>query len=168
MTISMYAASVPALLQMLGSLSIVLKKTEAHAKENGKTDADFLQDRLIEDMLPMVKQVQIACDHAKAAMARISGQENPKFEDNETTFAELQDRIARTAAFVKSFKPADLDGHEDVSVVVRYPGAEINFKAQDYLVNYALPNFYFHVSMAYAIARKNGVPVGKGNYMGRE
>ena len=168
MTISMYAASAPALLQMLGSLSIVLKKTADYAKENGKSDADFLQDRLIDDMLPMVKQVQIACDHAKAAMARISGQENPKFDDSETTFAELQDRIARTADFVKGFTPADLDGHEDVSVIVRFPGNELTFKAQDYLVNYALPNFYFHVSMAYAIARKNGVPVGKGNFMGRE
>lgn len=168
MTISMYAASAPALLQMLGSLSIIVKKTEAFAKENGKSDADLLQDRLIGDMHPFVKQVQIACDHAKGAMARISGMQNPVFEDAETTFDELQERIARTAEFVKSFKPADLDGHEDVSVTIRYPGAELNFKAQDYLVHYALPNFYFHVSMAYAIARKNGVSVGKANFMGRE
>lgn len=168
MTISMYAASAPAFLQMLGSLAIVLKKTEAFAKEQSKAPEAILQDRLIDDMHPMVRQVQIACDHAKGAMARISGKDNPRFEDTETTFAELHERIARTADFVKSFKPSDLDGHEDVSVTIRYPGAELNFKAQDYLIHYALPNFYFHVSMAYAIARKNGVPVGKANFMGRE
>jgi uncharacterized protein len=168
MTISLYSASAPAFLQMLGTLSIVLKKTEAHAAEHQLDIADILKDSLIEDMLPMTRQVQIACDHAKAAMARISGQENPKYEDSEVSVADLQARIAKTVAFVKSFKSSDLDGQEERPITIKIPNNEMVFPAQTYLVNYALPNFYFHTSMAYAIARKNGVPIGKGHFMGRE
>lgn len=167
MTISLYQASVPALLQMLGALSIVLTKTDEFAKSKGSDVSAILNDRLIDDMLPMIKQVQIACDHAKGAMARMSGKENPKFEDNETTIADLQARVAKTVDFVKSFKPADIDGQEDRSVTIKLPTTEMTFPAQSYLVNYGLPNFYFHTSMAYAIARKNGVPLGKANFMGR-
>jgi uncharacterized protein len=105
MTISLYQAGVPAILQMLDSLAITLKKTEEHANTGGMDAASILNDRLIADMLPMIKQVQITCDHAKGAVARVSGQENPKFEDTETTIAELQQRIAKTAEFVKSFNP---------------------------------------------------------------
>ena len=168
MTISLYTASAPALLQMLGTLSIVLKKTEDHAKANNLDIAAILNDSLIADMLPMARQVQIACDHAKGAMARMSGKDNPKFEDTETTIAELQARVAKTVAFVKSFKPSDLDGQEERPVTIKIPNNEMTFPAQTYLINYAFPNFYFHTSMAYAIARKNGVPIGKSNFMGRE
>ncbi len=168
MTISLYAATVPALLQMLTSLSITLKKTEEFAKSKGMDAGTILGDRLIEDMLPMARQVQIACDHAKGAMARISGTDNPKFEDSEKTVAELQARIAKTVEFVKSFKASDLDGQEDRAITIKAAGNEMTFPAQTYLVNYALPNLYFHTSMAYAVARKNGVPLGKMNFMGRE
>lgn len=168
MTISLYAATVPALLQMLNSLSITLKKTEEFAKSKGVDAETILADRLIEDMLPMTRQVQIACDHAKGAMARISGKENPKFEDTEKSVAELQARIGKTVEYVKSFKASDLDGQEDRPVTIKLPNNEMTFPALTYLVNYGLPNFYFHTSMAYAIARKNGVPVGKSNFMGRE
>jgi uncharacterized protein len=168
MTISLYGASAPALLQMLGTLSIILTKTEAHANASNLDAATILNDRLITDMLPMIRQVQIACDHAKAAMARISGQENPKFEDDETTTAQLQARVAKVMTFVKSFKHADLDGQEERVVTIKIPNNEMSFSAQTYLVNYALPNLYFHTSMAYAIARKNGVALGKMNFMGRQ
>jgi uncharacterized protein len=168
MTISLYSASAPVFMQMLGTLSIVLKKTEAHANAHNLDISTILNDSLIEDMLPMVRQVQIACDHAKAAMARISGQENPKFEDNETTIAELQARVAKVLDYVKSFKPAELDGQEERAITIKIPNNEMTFPAQTYLVNYALPNFYFHTSMTYAIARKNGVALGKMNFMGRE
>jgi uncharacterized protein len=168
MSISLYGASVPAILQMLGSLSITLKKTEAFAASKGTDAKTILMDSLIEDMLPMSRQVQIACDHAKGAMARISGKDNPKFEDDEKTVAELQARIAKTVEFVKSFKASDLDGQEERPVTIKLPNSEMTMPAQTYLTNYALPNFYFHTSMAYAIARKNGVPLGKSNFMGRE
>jgi uncharacterized protein len=167
MTISLYQASVPAILQMLGSLAITLKKTEAHAAAKGLDVLTILNDRLIDDMLPMIKQVQIACDHAKGAVARASGKDNPKFDDSEQTIAELQARIARTSEFVKSFKPSDIDGREDETVTLKLQ-TEMKFPAQVYLVNFALPNLYFHASMAYGIARKNGVPLGKPNFMGRE
>jgi uncharacterized protein len=167
MTISLFSACVPALLQMLGSLSIVLKKTEDYAQAN-KTDVSaILNDSLIADMLPMTRQVQIACDHAKGAVARISGKDNPRFEDNEKTVAELQARIAKTVEFAKSFMPSDMDGQEERPITIKTSNSEMTFPAQTYLVNYAFPNFYFHTSMAYAIARKNGVPLGKANFMGR-
>ena len=101
-------------------------------------------------------------------MARVSGKENPRFEDTEKTIAELQARIAKTVEFVRSFKASDLDGREDSQVTIKVGAGEMTFPAQTYLTNYALPNFYFHTSMAYAIARKNGVPLGKANFMGRE
>jgi uncharacterized protein len=167
MTISLYQASVPAILQMLGSLAITLKKTEAHTAENKIDAATILNDRLIDDMLPMIKQVQIACDHAKGAVARISGKDNPKFEDSEQTIADLQARIAKTSEFVNSFKASDIDGREDETVTLKLQ-TEMHFPAQVYLVNFALPNLYFHSAMAYGIARKNGVPLGKPNFMGRE
>ncbi len=168
MTISLYSASVPALLQMLGTLSIVLKKTEEHANASKLDVSTILNDSLVADMLPMSRQVQIACDHAKGAVARISGRDNPKFEDNEKTIAELEARVAKTVEFVKSFKPADLDGQEERPITIKIPNSEMTLPAQAYLVNYAFPNFYFHTSMAYAIARKNGVPLGKANFMGRD
>lgn len=168
MTISLYNACAPALLQMLNTLSIVLKKTAAHAKEHGLEESVLINERLIADMLPMTRQVQIACDHAKSAMARISGQENPKFEDDETTIAQLLARVEKVVTYVKSFKPSDLDGQEERMITIKIPNSEMSFPASTYLVNYALPNLYFHTSMAYAIARKNGVGLGKANFMGRE
>jgi uncharacterized protein len=168
MTISLYSASAPAFIQMLGTLSIVLKKTEEHAIAHKLDATTILGESLIADMLPMTRQIQIACDHAKGAMARISGKENPKYEDFEKTIVELQARISKTIEFVKSFKPSDLDGQEERLVTIKIPNNEMTFPAQAYLVNYAFPNFYFHTSMAYAIARKNGVALGKANFMGRE
>ena len=168
MTISLYQASVPAILQMLGSLAIILKKTEVHAAEKGIDAATILNERLIEDMHTMTRQIQIACDHAKGTVARISGKDNPRFEDTETTVAELQTRIAKTADFVKSFAASDIDGREDHPVTIKLPNTEMTFPAQTYLINYALPNVYFHTSMSYAVARKSGVPLGKANFMGRE
>ncbi len=168
MSISLSGASLPAIVQMLGSLSITLKKTEAFAASTGVDPQTILSGRLIDDMLPMSRQVQIACDHAKGIVARLSGKENPKFEDTETTVAELEARIAKTLEFVKSFNPSEIDGQEERPITIKLPNSEMTLPGQTYLVNYALPNLYFHASMAYAIARKNGVPLGKGNFMGRE
>ena len=168
MSISLYGASVPAILQMLGTLSIILKKTAAHAALKGVEPKTILDDSLIEDMHTMTRQVQIACDHAKGTVARLSGKDNPRFEDNEATIEELLARVAKTADFVKSFKPSDIEGQEERPITIKLPNGEMTFPAQTYLTNYGLPNLYFHTSMAYAIARKNGVPLGKANFMGRE
>ena len=166
MTISMYQASVPVFVRMLGTLSKLLDKAQAHAEAKKFDVASLISFRLYPDMLPFSKQVQIACDAAKLCCVRISGVEAPKFEDNETTIAELKERIAKTIAYLESVPRDALDGSEEKPVIVKVAGNEINFRAQDYLLNFATPNMYFHITTAYAILRHNGVEVGKGNYLG--
>jgi uncharacterized protein len=118
-------------------------------------------------MLPMVKQVQLVTDFAKGTVCRLAGREIPKFDDTETTIAELQARVSKTAELVKSFKASEIDGQEEREITLKVGPSDMTFPGQTYLVNFALPNLYFHASMAYAIARKNGVPLGKANFMGR-
>jgi hypothetical protein len=167
MSISMYAASVPVFKQMLNALSAVLAKAEAHAQSK-KIDAGVLpQARLAPDMFSLIRQVQIACDFAKGAPARLAGAEVPSWDDNEQTFADLQARIAKTLAFLDTFKPADIDGSEERPILLA-PGTprERTFAGQPYLLSYALPNFFFHTTTAYAILRHNGVELGKKDFMG--
>jgi len=167
MTISMYSASVPVIRQMLGSLSAILQRAQEHAAERGIDPDAYLQARLFPDMFPLLRQVQIACDFAKGVSARLADVEVPSYEDNERDFAELQARIAKTLAFVDGLEPALFEGAEDRDVVLR-PGTpkERRFGGQDYLVRYGLPQFFFHVTTAYAILRHNGLAIGKRDYMG--
>lgn len=166
MTLSMYQASVPRFANMLGNLSSILDKAQAHV-EAKKLDASTLTTyRLFPDMLPFTRQVQIACDTAKGAVARLAGVENPSHEDNEKTIAELQARIAKTLAFIQSVSPAQIDGSEDRDIVVRRGETETHYKGMQFLLGSALPNLYFHVTTAYNILRHNGVEIGKRDYLG--
>ncbi len=167
MTISMYQASVPVFKQMLGALSAVLAKAEAHAETKKIAPEALLQARLYPDMFPLLRQVQIACDFAKGVSARIAGVDVPAYEDTEAGFAELQARIAKTLAFVSGLEAAQIDGSEERRIVTQAgtPKEKI-FNGQSYLLNYGLPHFFFHTTTAYAILRHNGVEVGKKDYIG--
>ncbi|MDW5443446.1 DUF1993 domain-containing protein [Polaromonas sp. SM01] len=167
MTLSMYQASVPVFKQMLGGLSAVLAKAEAHATAKKIDPNALLQARLYPDMFAMLRQVQVACDFAKSVSARIAGVDVPSFEDKEETFADLQARIAKTLAFVESLSAAQIDGSEERKIVTQAgtPKEKI-FSGQSYLLNYGLPHFFFHTTTAYAILRHNGVEVGKKDYIG--
>jgi len=162
----MYQASAPRFVNTLKNLSAILDKAQAHA-EAKKIDPLVLSNaRLFPDMLPMKRQVYIACDTAKNAVARIAGVEPPKHEDVEETFAELKARIAKTIDFIQTFKPAQIDGSEDKVIHLKLGQREVDFKGMQYLLGHALPNFYFHVVTAYDILRHNGVEVGKRDYLG--
>jgi len=166
MTLSMHQASAPRFARMLRNLSAILGKAQAHC-EAKKLDAAALTGyRLYPDMFAFTRQVQIACDQAKGAMARLAGVEPPKHEDTEQTFAELQARIAKALDFVESVKPAQLEGSEAREIVLKLRSGELKFKGVDYLFNHAYPNFYFHVTTAYAILRHNGVELGKKDFVG--
>lgn len=158
-----YTYTVPVFVKSLGGLKNVLTKAEAFAKEKGTSDADFLADRLAPDMFPLSQQVQIACDNAKGATARLSGTEAPKFEDSETTFAELQSRIDKTLAFVQSVPESAFASAADRQVVLPY-FADKYLTGFDYAREYAIPNFFFHLVTAYALVRKSGAPIGKADY----
>jgi hypothetical protein len=164
----MYTTSVPALKQLLGGLDAILKKAEAHAEAKKIQPAVLLQARLFPDMFPLVKQVQIACDFAKGMAARLAGVDVPAHEDNEQTFAELYARIEKVLSFIESVDPSAFEGSEAREIVLR-PGTprELKLPGQAYLVHYALPQFYFHVTTAYAILRHNGVEIGKMDYIGK-
>lgn len=166
MTISMYQASVPVFQKSLTALKGVLAKGAAHAIEKKIEESVFLGSRLAPDMFPLTRQVQIAADFGKGPIARLAGVELPKYEDTETTFAELAARIDKTLAFIGAFKPEQIDGQEDRDIELTIGGKPVNFKGQPYLLHFALPNFYFHMSMAYAILRHNGVAVGKRDFVG--
>ncbi len=167
MSLSLYDVSIPALTLGLTNLSAILDKAAAHA-EAKKLDPKVLADaRLIADMFPLKRQVQIACDTAKGAAARLAGVEIPKHEDNEQTLAELKQRIAVTLAFVSSFSAQQINAGEGREVVLKFPSITLSFSAPDYVAKFVLPNFYFHVTAAYAILRKNAVDVGKNDYLGK-
>ncbi|QZA79117.1 DUF1993 domain-containing protein [Deefgea tanakiae] len=167
MPISMYSASVPVFKQMLLALADVLAKAEAHAKANGIDAETLLQARLAPDMFPLVRQVQIACDFAKSVPARLAGVEVPSYEDSEQNFAELQTRISNTLAVVEGFSAAQIDGSEDLEVVLRAgTPKEKKLNGQTYLLSYGLPQFFFHITTSYALLRHHGVEIGKRDYMG--
>ncbi|MES2686901.1 MAG: DUF1993 domain-containing protein [Pseudomonadota bacterium] len=167
MTLSMYQASVPVFRQMLGALSAVLAKAEAHAAAKKIEPNALLQARLYPDMFALLRQVQIACDFAKGVSARLAGVEVPGFEDKEETFADLQARIEKTLAFMGSLEASQIDGSEERRIVTQAgtPKEKI-FSGQSYLLNYGLQHFFFHTTTAYAILRHNGVEVGKKDYVG--
>ncbi len=166
MTISMYQASVPRFVNILGNLSAILDKAQAHVDAKKLDPAALTSYRLFPDMLPMTKQVQIACDTAKGVVARLAGMEIPAYEDNEKTLAELRARIAKTVAFIQTVTPAQIDGSEDKEIVIKRGDKETRYKGMQFLLGHALPNFYFHVTTAYNILRHNGVEIGKRDYLG--
>lgn len=166
MSISMYQTSVPVFVRGLTNLKGILVKGAAHAAAKKIDEAVFLNARLFPDMLPFARQIHIASDFARGTVARLSGEEPPKWEDNEATFAELIARVDRTIAAVKGFTTAQVDGSETRSVTRQVRGEPKVFTGINYLLQYSLPNFYFHTTTAYAILRSNGVEVGKGDFIG--
>jgi uncharacterized protein len=166
MSLSMYQASVPVINQMLGSLKRVLEKGAEHAAMKKFDPSNLIQARLIADMLALPKQVQIACDAAKFAVARLGGVEAPKFDDSETTFEQLIERIDKTLAFIASVPAAQIDGTEDKDLSIPVGPNKMDMKGQRYLLQFALPNMYFHVTTAYALLRMNGVEVSKRDFLG--
>ncbi len=166
MNISMYQASVPRFVNILGNLSNILEKAQAHVEAKKIDGATLINYRLYPDMLPMIVQVQIACDTAKGVVARLAGIDIPVFEDNEKTLPELKARVAKTIAFIQTITPAQVDGTEDKAIVTKRGDKETHYKGMQFLLGHATPNFYFHISMAYAILRHNGVEIGKRDYLG--
>ena len=161
----MYQTSVPRFANMLKNLSAILDKAQVHAEARKIDPAVLLNSRLYPDMLPMKRQVQIACDTAKGAAARLAGVEVPKHEDTEETFAELRARIAKTIDFIQTLKPAQIDGSEEKNIRLKLGQREVDYKGMQYLLGHALPNFYFHVTTAYDILRHNGVELAKRDYL---
>ncbi|MEW9808209.1 DUF1993 family protein [Mesorhizobium sp. ZMM04-5] len=164
----MYDVSVPVFSERLKALGIVLAKAEANAVERKIDPQTFLTARLAPDMLTLTSQVQIATDSAKGAPCRLAGREVPRYEDNETTFAELHARLAKTRDLLATFTPADFEGSDERTIAMKLGSYDIQMPGLRYLLDVAMPNFYFHVTTAYAILRHNGVPLGKANFLGRE
>ena len=163
----MYQTSVPVFKQLLNSLSAILTKAEAYATVKKFEPAVLLNARLYPDMFPLIRQVQVAADFAKSVSARLAGVEVPAYEDTEQTFADLQARISKTLEFIESLTPAQFEGSETRQILLRSgtPKEKI-LLGHNYLNNYGLPQFFFHVTTAYAILRHNGLEVGKGDFMG--
>ena len=166
MSISMHSASVPVFVRMFGNLSLWLDKAEAHATAKKFDPQVYLTARLAPDMLPFTKQIQIACDAAKFGVARLAGVDAPKFDDTEASLAELRVRIQKTVEFVRSVPASQIDGTEAKDVVVPRRDGSITLKGEFYLKHFVLPNFYFHVTTAYALLRHSGVDLGKSDYLG--
>ena len=166
MNISMYQASAPRFINTLKNLSAILDKAQAHA-EAKKVDGLVLTGaRLYPDMFAFARQIQTACDTAKGAVARLAGVEIPKHEDTEKTFGELKARIDKTLAFIETFKPAQIDGTEEKDLTIKLGPREVQWKGMQYLLGFALPNFYFHAATAYDILRHNGVELAKRDFIG--
>jgi len=164
--ISIYDQLVPPFTQMLESLDKVLSKAEADATARKIDPQVFINARLAPDMLPLKVQVQIMTDQCKGGASRLTGQEPPKWADDEATFADLHARVAKTIAYLKSFKPAQFDGAETRAIELKFPNATFNFTGKDYFLKFVTPNFYFHYTTAYAILRHNGVQIGKADFIG--
>ncbi len=162
----MYQASAPRFANTLGNLSAILDKAQAHCDARKIDPLVLTGFRLYPDMFPFSRQVQIACDTAKGAVARLAGVEIPKHEDTERTLAELKARIAKTLDFVQSVKPERLAGTEEKEIVLQMRSGERRYAGLQYLLGHAMPNFYFHVTTAYNILRHNGVELGKRDYLG--
>jgi uncharacterized protein len=166
MTISMYQASVPRFANILGNLMNILDKAQAHVDAKKLDPETLTRYRLFPDMLPMTTQVLIACDTAKGVVARLAGIEIPVYEDNEKTLADLKARVAKTIAFIQTVTAAQIDGTEDKPIVTKRGDKETHYKGMQFLLGHAIPNFYFHITTAYAILRHNGVEIGKRDFLG--
>jgi hypothetical protein len=162
---SMHAVSAPVFARMLNNLSSFLANAEQQAKVKGYDPTVLLSARLAPDMFPLTRQVQIATDQAKGCVARLAGHQIEAIEDTETTFADLQARIKKVLAIVEGYKPDDFEGAETREITIKIPNSELKFTGLDYVNQWAMPNFYFHVTMAYAILRHNGIELGKKDFL---
>ena len=162
----MYQSSIPVFIHNLNNLSAILQKAADYAEAKKIEPSVLINSRLYPDMLPLVRQVQIASDAVKATAARLAEIEVPSFEDNEITFFELQERISKTIKFLQTIKPEQIDGKEELKISYFQHGKDRNFVGLPYLLNWALPNLYFHITTAYAILRHNGVEIGKKDFLG--
>lgn len=167
MTISVFESTIPQFMLSLKALSNILQKAEKHAEAKKIKPSVMLQSRLALDMFPLYRQVQIATDNAKGCAARLTGVQAPVFEDNEQNFQELQERIQKTIQYLEGIKPENFQSFESKKAEFPwYPGKYLEGK--DYLIQHALPNYYFHVTTAYAILRSHGVELGKGDFLGNQ
>lgn len=162
---SFYDVSIPGYLHPLKNLAAILEKAEAHAKANGIDPNSWLDLKLAPDMLPFLRQIQIASDSAKLGAARLAGVAAPVFEDTETTWADAKARIARTIAFLETIERSQVDGAEGRQIDLPLPGRTMTFTAVDFLNQFSKPNFFFHVVTAYGLLRQAGVPLGKMDYL---
>lgn len=167
MKMSMYGASAPIFTRALTNLIAVLEKGAAHAEAKKIDPAVLVNYRLAPDMYPLARQVQIASDMTKGCIARLAGVDVPKYEDDETTFAELIARLRKTIDFIDGFKPEQIDGTEDKEVTLMRRTGPQTFKGLPYVTQYVLPNMFFHVTTAYAILRHSGVELGKADFIGQ-
>jgi hypothetical protein len=165
-SLNLHAVCIPLFSASLKNLGSVLAKGEANAKERGIDPAVFLASRLAPDMFALTRQVQIATDNAKGMAYRLAGREVPAMEDKETSFEELQARIAKVRDMLNGFKAADFAGAEAREITLKLRSGEVKFSGIDYVTRFAIPNFFFHVTTAYDILRHNGVPVGKPDFLG--
>ena len=166
MPISMYDLTVPVFTKMIPSVQHVLKKAEADAEARNIDPQVFLQARLAPDMLNLIRQVQICSDQVKGSLSRLSGGEIPSWPDDETSFADLHARLEKALAYAKSFEPEQLEGAETRTIEIKFPQASFTFIGLEYLTQFVLPNFYFHMTTAYDILRHNGVQIGKRDFLG--
>jgi hypothetical protein len=165
MSTALYNASVPVFRQMLSALSSIIDKTMVHAEAKKIDQAVYATARLYPDMFPFSRQIGVATDFAKGASARLAGIEVPKFEDTEVTLSDLKARLQKTLDFIATLKPAQFDGAETRDITIQLRAGPTVFKGQPYLLHYALPNFYFHTTTAYAILRHNGIEIGKPDFI---
>lgn len=166
MSISMYQASVPVFARMLNNLAAILQKAATQMEAKKIDPAVLINARLFPDMLPFKSQVYIATDNAKGCVARLAGVEPPRYEDVEATFPDLVARLQKTVTFIESFQPSQVDGSETRDIHIKFSSHEVKMKGLPYLLHYATPNVYFHVTTAYAILRHNGVEIGKKDFLG--
>lgn len=166
MATDLYALTTPIFVRALTNLDKILDKGRAFAAEKGISEQELLDGRLIEDMGNLISQIQRASDSAKGCMVRLGGVDNVVMEDNEATFDDLKARIAKTIEFVKSVPAEAINGKEEAEVVLKFPNGEFKFAGRDYLLGFVHPNFYFHVTTAYAILRMKGVQIGKMDFLG--
>jgi hypothetical protein len=165
LSLSLYDASIPGYVRMLRNLAAMLEKAEAHAQASGLPLSDLMEARLAPDMHPLTRQIQIASDAAKGGAARLAAMTPPSFPDTETTFPELKERVAKTIAFVESVKREQVDGGEDRTIELTFPGRTMTFTGRDFLFQFSQPNFLFHVVTAYGLMRGQGVPLGKMDFL---
>ena len=165
MAYSLFDASIPVYLHMLRNLEAIHDKAEAHAKTDGQDLGTYLGARLAPDMHTLIGQIQLASDAAKSGAARLAGVPAPSFPDTETTWPELKERVAKTIAFVETLKREQLDGREEHTIELPLPGRTLSFTGRDFLALFSLPNFLFHVTIAYGLLRAQGVPLGKMDFL---
>ena len=166
MAYAIYDASVPVMARALGNLIKIIEKAEVQAKDKGIAAETFLEARLAPDMNPFTFQIQTASDAAKGASARLAGVTSPSMPDTEKTFGELKTRLQKTIDFLNTVKPEQMAGAEDREIVMKFPNGEFKFSGRDFLAGFALPNFFFHVTTAYALLRHKGIAIGKMDFLG--